>query len=66
MLSRLSKHLDQAGILVVLVVLIVFFSLADSNFCRSENLINIVRQISMLGISAVGMTLINPLGVVPN
>ena len=58
MLSRLSKHLDQAGILVVLVVLIVFFSLADSNFCRSENLINIVRQISMLGISAVGMTFV--------
>lgn len=44
------------GIFLVLVALTIFFSLASPAFLTSSNLFNVARQISMLGIAAVGMT----------
>lgn len=40
----------------VLLVLIVFFSATSSAFLNPANLLNVARQISMLGIASVGMT----------
>jgi ribose transport system permease protein len=54
----MSKMTEQAGILAVLVALIVYFSVVADGFLQTDNLLNIVRQISMLGISAVGMTFV--------
>ncbi|MCF7944518.1 MAG: ABC transporter permease [Spirochaetia bacterium] len=48
----------EVGVLLALIILIVFFSFTSPFFLRVNNLINIVRQISLLGIIAMGMTMI--------
>lgn len=44
------------AILGVLFVLILFFTIVTDSFLTTGNVLNIARQVSMLGISAVGMT----------
>lgn len=44
------------AILGVLCVLIAFFTIVTDSFLTTGNILNIARQVSMLGISAVGMT----------
>lgn len=56
-LERL-KYLRQYGISTVLIVLVIFFSITTSAFLRTENLLNVTRQVAMLGISAVGMSFV--------
>jgi len=46
----------EMGVLIALVVLIIFFSLTSDVFLSSRNWLNILRQISLLGIMSVGMT----------
>ena len=50
------------GIGIMLVVLIVVFALASSTFLRPKNIMNILRQVSLNGIMACGMTMIILLG----
>lgn len=50
--------IEKYGILAVLVLLMVFFSFKSEAFLTSDNLLNILRQISMLGIVAIGMTFV--------
>jgi ribose transport system permease protein len=52
------KFLRQYGIIVVLIILVIFFSITTSAFLKTENLFNITRQVAMLGISAVGMSFV--------
>jgi ribose transport system permease protein len=58
MLPKNIRFLEKHGILLVLVVLVVFFSATTDAFLKTENLMNVTRQVAMLGISAVGMTLV--------
>lgn len=53
-----NKMLHKYGILIILIVMIIFFSITSDNFLTTVNIVNIVRQIAMLGIAAVGMTFI--------
>jgi simple sugar transport system permease protein/ribose transport system permease protein len=48
----------ERGVLAVLVGLCIIFSLATPNFLQLTNMINIMRQISEICISAVGMTFV--------
>jgi simple sugar transport system permease protein/ribose transport system permease protein len=48
----------ERGVLAVLVGLCVIFSFATPNFLQLTNMINIMRQISEICISAVGMTFV--------
>lgn len=50
------------GIYIVLLVLMVFFSIASENFLDSHNLLNVARQVSMMGIAAVGFAFVLLLG----
>ena len=50
--------LKEYGIVLVLFALILFFSLTTRAFLRTSNLLNVARQVAMLGISAVGMTFV--------
>jgi ribose transport system permease protein len=50
--------LKKFGILLVLLSLILFFALTTQAFFTVTNLFNIARQVSMLGIAAVGMTFV--------
>jgi ribose transport system permease protein len=52
------KYFNKFGILMVLIFLIIIFSILSSAFFTVSNLINVARQVAMIGISAVGMTLV--------
>lgn len=46
------------GMLLVLVVLIAFFSFGSKYFLTGDNIINVLRQVAVCGISAVGLTFV--------
>lgn len=48
----------EAGVFIALIVLCVFLSITTDNFLNSRNLLNVGRQISLLGIMAIGMTFV--------
>lgn len=54
---KLTGH-RELGVLLALLLLVVFFSLTSPFFFKLNNLINIVRQVALLGIIAMGMTMI--------
>jgi ribose transport system permease protein len=47
----------EAGILIGLVILLVLFSVLSPTFFTARNLLNITRQVSIMGILSLGMTL---------
>lgn len=55
-----KAHFDwrKYGVMIALVVLVIFFSLASNKFMTVPNIINILRQVSMIGICAVGMSFV--------
>jgi ribose/xylose/arabinose/galactoside ABC-type transport system permease subunit len=57
--STKVKHLiGDYGILVVFAVVLVYLSFAAPSFLTVDNLINIVRQSSIIGFIALGMTFV--------
>ena len=55
---KTQKLLSQYGIYLVLLALVAFFSIASPVFLTPANLFNILRQVSIVGIAAVGMTFV--------
>ncbi|CTQ55626.1 Ribose transport system permease protein RbsC [Roseibium album] len=55
---NLQSFVTKYGMAVVLVGLIVFFSIFSEFFLTQQNLTNVFRQVAMLGIATVGMTLV--------
>ncbi len=55
-LQRKKIDWSSVGILISLLLMLIFFSIRSDTFFSSYNLINILRQISITGICAVGMT----------
>lgn len=53
-----KKNLFEYGILLFLLVLIVVFSISSEYFLTFENITNVLRQISIVGICTVSMTMI--------
>jgi len=56
-LGRILK-VREMGVLLALIILFVFFSFANEYFFGLTNLLNVVRQVSLLGIIAMGMTMV--------
>jgi ribose transport system permease protein len=54
--------LKRYGIYAVLLVLVIFFTVTSENFFQSSNLLNVARQVSMLGIASVGFAFVLLLG----
>ena len=52
----------ELSILIVLIAMIFFFSIASNVFFTVNNFLNITRQISLLGIMAMGMTMVIAVG----
>lgn len=50
--------LSRFGVLIAFVIMLVFLSFATKTFLTPKNLINVVRQVSVNGIIAVGMMLV--------
>jgi ribose transport system permease protein len=47
---------EESSLLLFLIVIIAFFSILEPSFLRLSNAINVIRQISILAITAFGMT----------
>ncbi len=58
MTPKFSLRMNELGILLVLIVLVIGFSLLTPNFLDPGNLFNISRQVATLGIVAVGFAFI--------
>ncbi|MDR0527216.1 MAG: ABC transporter permease [Spirochaetaceae bacterium] len=55
--------LKEYGIYLALIILVIFFSsVTGGKFQRPQNILNVMRQISMLGIASVGMAFVLLLG----
>ncbi len=60
--EQLSAWLDRLGTVLVLVILFVIFSLTADNFLSLQNMQNILRQIAITAIVAIGMTMVILIG----
>lgn len=60
--AKVAEFARQFGIYIVLLVLLIFFTIASENFLVSQNLLNVARQVSMMGIAAVGFSFVLLLG----
>ncbi len=54
----LSKIIKKYGIVLILLVIMLVFTLLSPVFLTLGNIMNIIRQVSMLGIVAAGMTIV--------
>jgi len=52
---RLGSEMRKYAPLMILIVLLVFFSILSPNFLTSRNLIIIIRQVSFAAISSIGI-----------
>jgi len=48
----------ELGVMMVLIGICVILSFASPSFMRAQNIINIIRQMTEIGIMAIGMTLV--------
>ncbi len=53
-----SKSFRELGVLMVLLGIIIVLSFASPAFIRSQNIINVIRQMTEIGIMAIGMTMV--------
>lgn len=53
-----SQILNKYGILFILIAMVVVMSFLSPAFLNANNLLNVVRQISFIGIVAMGVTMI--------
>lgn len=51
-----ASYIKKYGIFLALVILVVYFTSVSDVFLTPSNLFNVARQVSFLGIAAVGMT----------
>lgn len=56
--KRASINLQKYGVIIAFIVLIVLFSTASSQFFTTDNMWTILRQASVNGLIAFGMTLV--------
>jgi ribose transport system permease protein len=53
-----AQTIRDYALWAVLLVLLIVFTIANPNFLTADNLLNVVRQVSLIGIAAVGMTFV--------
>ena len=64
LIHRFFIFWDKIGILLVFIVVCVIFGILNPVFFNPLNIINVVRQVSIIGVMAVGMTLVILLGLI--
>lgn len=62
MKSKVSYQLKDKAIWVVLVVLVIAFTIANSRFVNPSNIFTLLRQVAVYGIASIGMTFVILLG----
>lgn len=58
MKTNIKTDWSRYGILIALILLVVFFAIMAPSFLSINNLLNVLRQMSIIGVCAVGMTLV--------
>jgi ribose transport system permease protein len=56
--NEIKRLLGDYGILLIFVLTMAFLSIAAPNFLTVDNLVNVLRQSSIIGIIALGMTFV--------
>ena len=54
----IKAKVAQYGIYLALLILVIFFTVSSDVFLTSANLLNVLRQVSIIGICAVGLTFV--------
>ncbi|CUX29957.1 ABC transporter permease [Clostridium sp. C105KSO13] len=54
----MKKYLKQFSTIIILVVMVIFFTMCSGNFFKVNNILNILRQVSVLSILTAGMTFV--------
>ena len=62
MKDKVVYQLKDKAIWLVLVVLIIAFTVANPRFINPNNILTLLRQVSMFGIASIGMTFVILLG----
>ena len=60
--TKFASFAKVYGIWLVLLFLLVLFTVLSENFLKSHNLLNVARQVSFMGIAAVGFSYVLLLG----
>jgi ribose transport system permease protein len=55
---KVGSFLSKYAIIMALILLIAYFSFASEQFLTQTNIFNILRQVAVVGIVAVGMTMV--------
>lgn len=55
--QQVIGFISRSGLLLSLIILFVILTLSAPNFLTSRNLLNVIRQVSFVGIVACGMTM---------
>lgn len=61
----MNKAIDiirSRAIYAFLIIMVIFFTIMNGNFMTTNNLLNVVKQVSIYGIASVGMTYVILLG----
>ncbi|PWJ50765.1 ABC transporter permease [Faecalicatena contorta] len=61
----MNKAIDiirSRAIYAFLIIMVIFFTIMNGNFMTANNLLNVVKQVSIYGIASVGMTYVILLG----
>ena len=56
--ESLNLFLNKYGIVLILLAMLVAFSLLSEGFFTTRNIFNIIRQISFMGLIAIGVTMV--------
>ena len=56
--ARINAFLGKYGIVLILLAMILAFSLLSEGFFTARNIFNIIRQISFMGLIAIGVTMV--------
>ena len=56
--ERVNAFLSKYGIVLILLAMLIAFSLLSEGFFTTRNIFNIIRQISVMGLIAIGVTMV--------
>ena len=60
--NKITNQLKDKAICLVLVILVIAFTIANERFINPNNILTLLRQVSMYGIASIGMTFVILLG----
>ncbi len=60
--KRLTTAAEKHGLILAFFIVVAFFSIASENFLSYTNVMLVLRQVSILGIIAIGMTIVITVG----